>query len=268
MTNELALSIGAWSNGVEHEAAFWSLWMKTNGIYWPDDYIRRLDPHTELDPLVGAVLEQMGDGAAILDVGSGPLTTLGTKWKHYSFSVTPVDPLADLYDTLLTKNGLTPVVRTRFAVAEDLSAFFDHASFEIVHCKNALDHSFDPVRGLIEMLRVAKVGGAIVLKHFRNEAEKEQYGGFHQFNLDVEDGSFVIWNKALHISVADHLPIKAEIVALRQEDTIVVVIYKRSEFADSADHERLRHRTRTMVSGTISHFIAMQMARSAVAGSS
>jgi ubiquinone/menaquinone biosynthesis C-methylase UbiE len=137
---------------------FWAAWLRTSGIHWPEDYARRLNPDAEIDPALGALLEQVGNGATILDVGAGPVTVLGKKWKQYEFSIHAVDPLAELYNRLVATSGVTPVVRTEFALAEDLSAFFDPASFDIVHCRNALDHSFDPLRGILEMLRVVKVG--------------------------------------------------------------------------------------------------------------
>src|SRR5208337_1637995 len=108
MSNALAMSIGTWSSGIAHEVDFWSKFLKTNGLLWPAEYVRRLDPDAELDPAIGAILERVGDGATILDVGAGPLTVLGKKWKQYQFSIRAVDPLAELYDRLLATCGATP----------------------------------------------------------------------------------------------------------------------------------------------------------------
>jgi SAM-dependent methyltransferase len=264
MSNALALSIGTWSSGIAHEVDFWSKFLKTNGLLWPAEYVRRLDPDAELDPTIGAILERAGDGATILDVGAGPLTVLGKKWKQSQFSIRAVDPLAELYDRLLATCGATPivpVVRTEFALVEDLSAFFDPASFDMVHCRNALDHSFDPLQGVIEMLRIVKVGGTVMLRHNRNEAETENYGGFHQFNLDVRDGIFVIWNRSVHMVVADCLPVEADIGTEFQDGQAVVYLRKQSEFADASNPERFRNRVKSVLTGTLSYFIGLEMAK-------
>jgi SAM-dependent methyltransferase len=264
MANELAMSIGIWSSGIAHEVDFWSKFLRTGGLLWPAEYVRRLDPDAELDPALGAIVERVGDGATILDVGAGPLTVLGTKWKQYEFSLRAVDPLAELYDRLLATCGATPivpVVRTEFAVVEDLSAFFDPASFDIVHCRNALDHSFDPLQGVIEMLRIVKVGGTVMLRHNSNEAENEQYVGFHQFNLDVRDGIFVIWNRSTHMVVADCLPVEVEILTEFQDGQAVVYLHKQSEFADALSTERFRNRVKSVLGGTLSYLFGQEMAK-------
>jgi len=43
----------------------------------------------------------------------------------------------------------------------------EHCSFDIVHCSSTFDHSFDPVRGIREMLRVAEAGDVMFLRHCR-----------------------------------------------------------------------------------------------------
>lgn len=261
MSDELALSIGAWSAGVVHELAFWSSWLQTSGLSWPAEYVRRMDPDAEIDPALGAMLELAGNGATILDVGAGPVTVLGKHWKQCEFSIRAVDPLAGLYDALLEMNGVVPIVRTEFAMAEELSMFFRPASFDIVHCCNALDHSFDPLRGVIEMLRVVRVGGLVMLKHHRNEAEHEKYRGFHQFNFDTREEKFVIWNRSVDIVVADHLPIEADITTGFEDKYLVVYIHKKSEFADTLSVDRLKDRVKSIMSGTLSHFIKAEIAK-------
>jgi len=73
----------------------------------------------------------------------------------------------------------------------------------MVVCRNALDHSFDPVRGIEEMLLVLKIGGRVNLIHYANEAEEGKYVGFHQWNFDVVDGRPIVWNKNTHVDLID-----------------------------------------------------------------
>ena len=162
------------------------------------------------------------------------MTSVASKLAGLDVEVTAVDPLASAYARLLAEAGLEPPIRTRFGTAEDLSCFFADSSFDIVHCQNALDHSFDPLRGIAEMLRVSRPGGNVVLHHHRCEAEHAGYGGFHQYNFDVEHGRFVIWNRQQRIDVATALHIPATIVArLTEEDMAEVVLTKPADSADA-----------------------------------
>jgi SAM-dependent methyltransferase len=256
MERAVSMSIGAWSAGIDHEAQFWHDWAQTKGARWPDEYARRLDPAASVDALIGEPLRRSGSGARLLDVGSGPLTPVGKRYRDAEFTVSACDPLARLYDVILQAAGIEPLVRTEFAVAEDLSAFYAPSSFDVVYCQNALDHSFDPVRGIIEMCRVVRVGGHVILRHSPNEAESECYVGFHQYNFDEQDGEFVIWNKKSRVKVADAMPIAVDITC-RRNSCIEVVIKKIGEFPDHASRsERDRARIRELHEDLIGFFVS------------
>jgi SAM-dependent methyltransferase len=143
----------------------------------------------------------------VLDVGAGPLTVLGRNLPgdEHPVSVTACDPLANHYALLAKKYGVEPPIPTLTALAEDLSAFFPVDSFDLTFCRNALDHSFSPLRGIIEMLLVTRPGGKTVLHHHVNEAERGQYDGFHQWNFCLKHDRFHIWNEKTDIDVADVL---------------------------------------------------------------
>jgi hypothetical protein len=83
--------------GVEHELDFWTRWFESEGLHWPDDYRRRLDPEAPLEEeLVADRLDALpGDTVAILDVGAGPLTFLGKRHPRKALELTPIDALAD-----------------------------------------------------------------------------------------------------------------------------------------------------------------------------
>src|SRR5215472_9236148 len=169
-----------WKLGVAPESAFWDRWMQGRGGQWHEDFTRRFDPETPLDPWIAAVARSMDQShVKILDVGSGPVPAIGYKLDSAAVQITAVDPLASIYNQLLTRHGLIPPVAATFALAEELSSFFEPNSFDIVHSRNALDHSFDPLRGISEMLKVVRVGGLALLRHHRNEAEREEYKVFH-----------------------------------------------------------------------------------------
>ena len=219
---------------------------------WPDDYAKRIGAVQDLEPWLQNLIQESvasadqlkGRKVRVLDAGAGPISKIGNRMMDVDLEVIAADPLALIYDELLQKFQITPCVRTQFAPAEDLSAFFQPSIFDLVNCTNALDHSFEPVRGLIEMLRVVKVGAPVFLAHNRNEAVNENYEGFHQFNFDVIDGRFVIWNKTEHWVVEEHIPIEVEIVNTLKNNWVTNTLVKRSEFSDVDDHQRRDRRLR------------------------
>jgi SAM-dependent methyltransferase len=249
--SSISQSVSNWSSGVKAEANFWKLWASTKGHIWPQEFERRLDPDAVLDHTVGTRITKDG---TVLDVGSGPLTSLGKVYGDKSFKVFACDPLAHLYDDILNENAINPLVRTEFAVAEDLSCFFPEEGFDVVHCQNALDHSFDPIRGIEEMLMVTKIGGHVILRHHINEAEHENYSGFHQYNFDEQDDDFVIWNKNAKILVRDTLPIGASLTHVRNGETIEVVISKGTSTKQDVRSDRDRARIRDLHEGVVAFY--------------
>lgn len=196
----------SWEDGKAEEEKFWARWIETRGSEWPDEFRERMDPTTELQPHVSEELDvPEGQVPVILDVGAGPMTILGKMWRGEPVTLIAVDPLATIYDRLLDRFGVVPPVRTITGHVERLSESLDAASFDLVHMRNALDHSYDPLEGIRQMLTVAKTGAPVVLRHARNEAERESYVGFHQWNVDERGGRMVLWNKSTTIDVNDAL---------------------------------------------------------------
>lgn len=225
-----------WSRGIAQELWFWSRWFSTQGLDWKYDFEERQNPNALLNPALVKLLPSRDAGIVrILDVGAGPLTNIGFCHEGTSLEIQACDPLAEYYATLCRRAGVTPPVHTTFAVAEDLSTYFNLEYFDIINCCNALDHSADPIRGLVEMLRILKVGGYVFLKHHLNEAETESYSGFHQYNFDSRDGRFVIWNKNAIFDVENVLPIGVQIKTDIETPDIIVTIKKLGAF-DRVEH--------------------------------
>jgi SAM-dependent methyltransferase len=113
---------------------------------------------------------------------------------------------------------------------------FDRGQFDIVHARNTLDHSYDPVRAVRQMAEVTKPGGAVILHHYRNEAKNEGYKGLHRWNLAVDSaGSFVIsrpkkpWGME-HLDVAAELSDVLELVSTKDphdEPEMDLVVFRR-----------------------------------------
>lgn len=185
----------------------------------------------------------------VLDVGAGPITLLGKCLDGRTIDLTACDPLAPFYDEIADRHGVKRPVVTEMAFAEDLTAYYEPDTFDIVHCSNALDHSFDPVRGLEEMFVVTKLGGRIVLQHAVNEAVYGEYDGLHQWNFDEEGGHFIIWNKENRIDATALFSARSTVTTNKQDRWISVIVDKTSEAQPtSADH---RARVRQLLSGLL-----------------
>jgi SAM-dependent methyltransferase len=130
-------------------------------------------------------------------------------------------------------------------MAEYLSAFFPTGTADLVIIQNALDHSAQPLKGIIEALDVLKPGGVLYLNHHPNEAVTEHYKGFHQFNINEEDGRLIIWSREQRICVDELLEQFADVSTCRHENGHVVsVITKRATvppelLTDKADKQQL-----------------------------
>ena len=106
-----------------------------------------------------------------------------------------LDPLGHAYNLLKKQYNVDSGVSIGTGFVELLHELYAENTFDMVHMRNSLDHSFDPFHGLQEMLFICKVGGKVVLEHAENEAVNQKYSGLHQWNLSVqnEENSFVIW---------------------------------------------------------------------------
>lgn len=168
--------------------------MESKGSEWPEEFTERLDKERKFDTSILRSCTQIL-GLKVLDVGSGPMTNLGVTIDNSAIDLTACDPLAPLYIELAEKYHITFPIKTEQAFAEDLSSFYQFGTFDLVHCRNALDHSFDPIRGIDQMLMVTKSSGRVRLVHWENEAVNGSYDGFHQWNFEVENGDFIVWNQ-------------------------------------------------------------------------
>lgn len=145
-----------------------------------------------------------GGSPKILDVGCGMSYTFGSTLDGHEADVTFVDPLARFYNRILQKHHLG-LPEITFGMIEYLSSFYPHGDVAFIQVQNALDHCFNPMKGIVECLRTLAPGGVLYLRHHRNEAEHENYMGFHQYNIDFEQGRLVIWNRTNRHDVAEYL---------------------------------------------------------------
>jgi SAM-dependent methyltransferase len=203
-----------WRARRRSEVDFWHDWLvgAPGTEQWASDRKSRLDPETEIrDPLVREELERNPAPAiSVLDVGAGPLTSLGYRYPGKTLTIVPVDPLADEYERLLRDAGLEPPVRTISVAGEDLLEHFGSRTFDVAYADNSLDHSADPLAIISNMVALVRPGGAVILRHKRNEGESARYGGLHQWNFDAVGNNLIVWNSAGRVDVGVLLHGRAE----------------------------------------------------------
>jgi SAM-dependent methyltransferase len=214
-----------WRTRKSNEVDFWASWLAgtTGNEQWTSDRDSRLARDTEImDPLLRAELERSeADEISILDVGAGPLTSLGYRYPGKTLTIVPVDPLADEYERLLRDAGLDPPIRTIDVAGEELLEHFGSRRFDIAYAVNSLDHSADPFTIISNMVAVVCGGGVVLLRHKRNEGESARYGGLHQWNFDVVDDSLLVWNNAAEVNVGSALEGRALTAAWISQNEVI-----------------------------------------------
>ncbi|PSF38937.1 hypothetical protein C7H19_02460 [Aphanothece hegewaldii CCALA 016] len=171
-------SFAVWSDNLPEEISFWKEWLNDQSINK-----ERIEMINKPFPF-SALFNQLSDTTIkVLDVGSGPVTTVGTLLPSATIELTACDPLAEEYNSMLRAIGLAERANIQKVAGEDLSKVFEKNSFDLVHSANALDHAYDPLLCIQNMLEVCKPGGWVVVIVIENEGERENYHGLHQWNF-------------------------------------------------------------------------------------
>ncbi|MGA2511514.1 MAG: class I SAM-dependent methyltransferase [Candidatus Acidiferrales bacterium] len=106
-----------------------------------------------------------------LDIGTGPgqivikLARRLTRWKFVGVDRSP-NMIGQAVANLASAGGEL-AGRVEFQVADGNSLPFPDASFDLVLCNSVLHHLAEPGKLLAEMARLAKPGGAILLRDLR-----------------------------------------------------------------------------------------------------
>ena len=142
----------------------------------------------------------------VLDVGSGPFTTLGTHADGRTLHISLADPLAAVFAKILEMFRIPWTMDRRASTGELLTETYAPGTFHLVCAQNALDHSINPLVCIRQMLEVARPGGVVVLRHIENEATGGGYNGLHQWNFALEEGRPVMWNTNRRYRLDEELP--------------------------------------------------------------
>lgn len=201
-----------WQENLSDETSFWkSLVDSSNEAHpeWAENFHRRAVTPQRFPEELEQYLPENRDVVLVLDIGAGPITQLGSEHPDRDIRITPIDPLANEYDEMLSAQDIEPVhPRTIKGEAEQLSKTFGKSKFDFAYSRNALDHSYDPVRAIKEILKVIKPNCFFYLYSYINEGVGGNYQGLHQWNFDLADSNddFHIWNESVRYSMKKELP--------------------------------------------------------------
>lgn len=196
-----------WISGIPYELAFW------NNIYRWDcafEGLRnwsRLGQTIQLEGFDAVTFLAQFPHPIVLDVGCGISFAKGDQLPvpggMQSLEVHYIDPLASYYNKIIQRyHREMPVVE--FGMMEHLACTHQREGVKLIIIQNALDHSAQPIEGILQALQVLDVGGCLYLNHHPNEAEAERYKGFHKFNICLDsDQHLLIWNDCQRVVLDD-----------------------------------------------------------------
>ena len=223
-----------WMKGIFFELTYWKNEINKNSIKEIEYKFNNrksfeLTHFTDKDILHH--LQMMGI-YKILDIGCGMNYLHKPAGLDIKIDYHFIDALAPFYNKLKEKyNVLIP--DTEFSFVEYLTSFYNINSIPLIIITNALDHSIDPVKGIIECVNVLKIDGILWLEHYNNTAEQEHYRGLHQFNFDVRDDAFIIWNNdGYYINVNELLIHVASITCIKDLSKNYIKITKLNNATD------------------------------------
>lgn len=142
----------------------------------------RIKRYNQPLPLIDYLMPFVGDKKEIkiADIGAGYITTIGTYLPGVELKIYHSDK-TDFKD-FWEKRGITPINSVEIQNMEKLTYADDF--FDIVHCKNALDHTRNAKEAVKEMIRVCKPGGWVYIDC---SLDQQLTGGHHYWNAK-QDG--------------------------------------------------------------------------------
>ena len=228
---KVKLDVKTWlDSALKDETSYWE-WAVKNSVKNNDVRLLTREFEYPYDSI------KVSGGDVIVDIGCGPLPKFGNTHNKEILNYHPVDPLAHQYQKILNSNNVHLPVTPKFAIGELLSCFFKKNSADYVIMHNALDHCIDPMRVLIEMAEICKIGGSILLFHADAEGIFENYSGMHKWNITEQKGSMYIFdNKKNMVNVSQYMKDFANLVTYRvpltYRDGIVCRIEKTAELPE------------------------------------
>ncbi|MCR4933656.1 MAG: class I SAM-dependent methyltransferase [Lachnospiraceae bacterium] len=195
--------VNKWAVELMSEVKFWKEEVLTSGGRC---YQQNVERNSVQGFSCGRIPERDYRNKTILDLGCGLIYQWGCG-NSEDVNYVPVDPLAYYYNNLYSRwekaNGFRKP--THFGMIEFLSNMY-HGDADYILIDNAIDHCIDPLKGLLEALKVLKKDGTLSLFTYENESLNALGWGLHQWNLALNnEKEFIIWNFGNYVNVSKYL---------------------------------------------------------------
>lgn len=203
MKKEYEVYFTKWLDGIKDEVHFWNEYMRDKGGVYFEGFEKTIDNNRKFVLEDDIPNDYRNRNYDFIDIGSGPFGRCGRISNKVSLNITMVDPLAYIYHKLMNYYEIDNKICLTTGFVEFLNQKFVDNSFDMVHMSNSLDHSFDPVDGIFQMLNICRINGRVILRHHPNEAENEKYIGFHQWNLCIKNNRFIVWRPGEYKDISE-----------------------------------------------------------------
>ena len=197
-------SIDQWEAELPEEVRFWRRWLEGNTEF-AEDRAYRLSSNRPFPWWAKPLIKGDPDHVQVLDVGAGPLTSLGDLWEGKCVTITPVDPLAEAFAQLMDEYSVTPPIRTIYGSGLDLVEQFGQSSFDFVYASDSLDKTDDPIVCYQQIMEVLKPGASAVTYHEANKAERHHYETVYKWNFSIRENRLLTWNHDGQWDVVENL---------------------------------------------------------------
>jgi 2-polyprenyl-3-methyl-5-hydroxy-6-metoxy-1,4-benzoquinol methylase len=152
---------------------------------------------------------EKGRRPVVLDFAAGPASSLIYLKRTGLAELVASDTLAREYRQLFELYGVEASVLPQLAIGELLDTQFEPGSFDLVHVRNALDHTQAPALCWLNLFSLVRVGGVLCHSHAVREGTFENWAALHQFDLfPVKDSIWIEDRSREPFSLSDDLPLE------------------------------------------------------------
>ena len=138
-----------------------------------------------------------------------------------------IDPLADAYSEIMKQHHISPSVQTKRGEGENVVEIFGSKKFDLVFARNCLDHSYDAIKAVTEMIQATKPGGIIYLWHNQDEAESLSYQGLHQWNFHLDKNELLVWKGNRQLNVNRHFAQQLQPLRCEIKNGMIEAVYRK-----------------------------------------
>ena len=123
----------------------------------------------------------------IAEVASALVNTIGDTWPNTDVEVVCSDRYGREFMQIWKDNGVEPLHPIYTQNMHSLT--YRTNSFDIVHCRNALDHTLFPKKAIKELQRVSR--GYVYLEHA--PFQRKTYGGHHYWDVLLDEFGMTVF---------------------------------------------------------------------------